>query len=128
MVDCMRVELYLVYHILNGIKEEEDMKKVVGICIYSKHYEDGEPCYQVWNFTVNHNGNSIPLVTYNLDCGPEPYKYHTFNDLYGSLINILKNNGFYTQVSSEFGRDFYNISFIEYGKVGISKFGYEKEA
>lgn len=101
------------------------MKKVVATCIYSEHWEDGPRVFQCWNFTVNHNGNNITLVEYQF--GAKPYEYRKFNDLYKSLLNILKNNGYYTQVSSEFGLDFYNIQFIKLGTATISKYGYTRE-
>lgn len=103
------------------------MKKVVATCIYSENWENGIKVCRCWNFTVNHNGNNITLVQYVPEYGPQPYVYETFNDMYGSLLNILKNNGYCTQVYTEFGRDFYNIQFIELGTVGISKYGYIKE-
>lgn len=103
------------------------MKKVVATCIYSKNWENCIEVYRCWNFTVNHNGNNITLVQYTPDIGTQPYMYHSFNDLYTSLLNILKNNGYCTQVYTEFGRDFYNIQFIELGTVGISKYGYINE-
>lgn len=102
------------------------MRKVVATCIYSKDVEG----FRCWNFTANtvsYGGNNITLVQYTPGDSPVPYAYADFNDLYASLLNILKQNGFYTQVSSEFGRDFYNIQFIELGTAVVSKYGYTRK-
>lgn len=104
------------------------MRKVTATCIYTSRWENGhKTAFQCWNFTVNHNGNNITLVQYLPAQKPYPYEYADFNDLYRFLINTLKNNGYYTQVTSQFGRDFYNIQFIELGMPVISKFGYLKK-
>lgn len=98
------------------------MKKVVATCIYSETAEG----FRCWNFTVNYRGENTTLVQYTPGEPHEPYVYTYFNDLYTSLINILKQNNFCTQVSTEFGRDFYNIQFIELGTTVISKYGHFK--
>lgn len=105
------------------------MRKVVATCIYSKEGTNGfgRRGFACWNFTVNHKGNNVTLVQYTPDIGPQPYMYLSFNDLYASLLNILKNNGYCTQVYTEFGRDFYNIQFIKLGTTVISKYGYVDE-
>lgn len=103
------------------------MRKVTATCIYSNGWKDGEKVFWCWNFTANHKGNNITLVQYTPGEDAMPYSYNDFNDLYRFLINTLKNNGYYTQVTSQFGRDFYNIQFIELGTPVISKFGYLKK-
>lgn len=103
------------------------MRKVVATCIYSEDWKNGIPSFQCWNFTINYKGNNITLIQYTPNVRPEPYVYHSFNVLYESLLNVLKNNGYCTQVYTEFGRDFYNIQFIKLGTTKIDKYGYVDE-
>lgn len=82
----------------------------------------------LYNLTVNHKSIITPLVRYDLNDSPKPYKYTCFNDLYKAVLNILKNNGFYTGFYTQFGRKWYDIQFINLNNpVIIEKFGLYEE-
>ena len=92
------------------------MKKVTATVIYKDN--------MLYNLTVVHKNAIIPLVRYSLEKDTKPYKYTCFNDLYKSVLNILKNNGFYTGFYTQFGRKWYDIQFINLNNpVNIEKFG-----
>lgn len=71
----------------------------------------------IYNLTVNHKGVLIPLVA---------YEKRTFQTMYKSVLNILKNNNFYCGHYEQFGRRWYDIQFINLeNPVNIEKFGME---
>ena len=81
------------------------MQKVTAICLH-KGYQ------KIVNFTaVKANGDLVPLIHDNTDS--IAYKYIHFLDMYRSLLNILKQNGFYVAHWKDFGADFYSINFID---------------
>ena len=81
------------------------MQKVTAICLH-KGYQ------KIVNFTaVKANGDLVPLIHDNPDS--IAYKYTHFLDMYRSLLNILKQNGFYVAHWKDFGADFYSINFID---------------
>lgn len=92
------------------------MRKATATVIYKDN--------MLYNLTVNHKSNITPLVRYDLNDSPKPYKYTCFNDLYKAVLNILKNNEFYTGFYTQFGRKWYDIQFINLNNpVNIEKFG-----
>ena len=96
------------------------MKKATATVIYKNN--------MIYNLTVNHKNAIIPLVRYDLNDNPKPYKYACFNDLYKAVLNLLKNNGFYTGFYTQFGRQWYDIQFINLeNPVVIEKFGFNSE-
>lgn len=96
------------------------MKKVTATVIYKDN--------SLYNLTVIHKNAIIPLVRYSLENDTKPYKYTCFNDLYKSVLNILKNNNFYCGFYNQFGRRWYDIQFINLeNPVVIEKFGFNME-
>lgn len=96
------------------------MKKVTATVIYKDN--------MLYNLTVVHKNAIIPLVRYSLEKDTKPYKYTCFNDLYKSVLNILKNNNFYCGFYNQFGRRWYDIQFINLeNPVVIEKFGFNME-
>lgn len=85
------------------------MRKVSATVIYKDN--------TLYNLTVNHKGVLIPLVA---------YEKRTFQTMYKSVLNILKNNNFYCGYYEQFGRRWYDIQFINLeNPVNIEKFGME---
>lgn len=64
------------------------MKKASAIVLYDAKSN------QIYNLTINHNGNIIPLINYS-ESKVTPYKYKTFNEMYKCVLNFAKNNNFY---------------------------------
>lgn len=96
------------------------MQKVTATVIYKDN--------MLYNLTVIHKNAIIPLVRYSLENDTKPYKYTCFNDLYKSVLNILKNNNFYCGYYEQFGRRWYDIQFINLeNPVVIEKFGFNME-
>lgn len=96
------------------------MKKVTATVIYKDN--------MLYNLTVVRKNAIIPLVRYSLEKDAKPYKYTCFNDLYKSVLNILKNNNFYCGFYNQFGRRWYDIQFINLeNPVVIEKFGFNME-
>ena len=83
------------------------MKKVVCTVIYRKSTN------QIYNLTVNYKGSLTPLVRYYDGENPPPYKYQYFNDMYKSVLNILKNNNMYVGKYNEFNTIWYDIQWID---------------
>ena len=65
------------------------MRKVSATVIYKDN--------AIYNLTVNHKGVLIPLVAYDETSVKHPYEKRTFQTMYKSVLNILKNNNFYYQ-------------------------------
>lgn len=103
------------------------MRKAIATVIFNQGYNENGKTYSLYNLTVNHKGENITLLYYDMVRQEKPYKYNSFNEMYKSILIILKNNGFYTGYVEEFGRRFYNIQFIELGYNTISKYGYFPE-
>lgn len=98
------------------------MKKVTATVLYNPD------TLQIYNLTVNHKGEFIPLIRYQLNKSPFPYKYKCFNDLYKSVLKIMRTNNFYTNYAYQFGAAFYDIAFIDINNADhISKMSYIKE-
>lgn len=94
------------------------MRKVSATVIYKDN--------TLYNLTVNHKGDLIPLVAYDEISVKHPYKKRTFQTMYKSVLNILKNNNFYCAYYEQFGRRWYDIQFINLeSPVNIEKFGME---
>ena len=94
------------------------MRKVSATVIYKDN--------TLYNLTVNHKGVLIPLVAYDEISVKHPYEKRTFQTMYKSVLNILKNNNFYCGYYEQFGRRWYDIQFINLeNPVNIEKFGME---
>lgn len=80
------------------------MKKVNCICLHSNYKK-------IYNITViTKTGENITLLRY--DRKENPYEYKTFKELYKSVLNLLKNNGFYVGKEKMFDTYYYNIQFV----------------
>ena len=60
------------------------MRKVSATVIYKDN--------TLYNLTVNHKGVLIPLVAYDEISVKHPYEKRTFQTMYKSVLNILKNS------------------------------------
>lgn len=60
------------------------MRKVSATVIYKDD--------TLYNLTVNHKGVLIPLVAYDEISVKHPYEKRTFQTMYKSVLNILKNS------------------------------------
>lgn len=84
------------------------MEKASGIVLYKKSTG------QIYNFTVNHKGNYIPLIRYGIDDKAQPYKYgDDFQAMYKSVLNIARENNFTFGKYHGFSMDFYDIAWID---------------
>ena len=94
------------------------MRKVSATVIYKDN--------TLYNLTVNRKGVLIPLIAYDETSVKHPYEKRTFQTMYKSVLNILKNNNFYCGYYEQFGRRWYDIQFINLeNPVNIEKFGME---
>lgn len=83
------------------------MKQVVATCIYQNN--------MIYTLAVQYKDRSVTLVSYEsslTDGRSKPYQYKCFNDMYKSILSILKQNGYYTKSFTAFNSVFYNINFI----------------
>lgn len=83
------------------------MKKVLAIVLYMKS------TLQIYSLTAVHKSENIPLIRYNVNDTIQPFKYQQFNDLYKSVLNILKENNMYVSKYQEFNTVWYNIQWID---------------
>ena len=84
------------------------MKKVVATVLVKD--------YEIINLTINDNkGTSLTLTP-----SPSPMRFHSTEELYGYVLEVLKNNGFYTHVYKEFGKSWYNIQVIDLNNPSIT--------
>ena len=60
------------------------MKKASAIVLYDAQSN------QIYNLTINHNGNLIPLINYS-ESKATPYKYKTFNEMLRVLASVTSN-------------------------------------
>ena len=104
--------------ILKGV---ENMKKASATVIYDSVSN------QIYNLTINHNGEYINLIHYDLNKSPQPYKYETFQGLYETILNFARNNGYYYGRYQAFGSTWYDIQWIDLNNPTIiSKYGYKE--
>lgn len=70
---------------------------------------------QIYNITViKSNGDKVCLLTYeNEDKACIPYRYNRMCELISDVLQILKNNNFYTTSHNEFNSTLWNINFID---------------
>ena len=95
------------------------MKKVTATVIYKDN------C--IYNLTVNNKGRLTTLIAYDETDVKHPYANRTFQTMYKSVLNILKNNNFYCGYYEEFGKRWYDIQFINLeNPVEVNKFGIDK--
>lgn len=78
--------------------------KRVSVIIIHENYKTIE------TMTIRYN-NSAQLVDLIRE-NEKPYKYEYFNDLYKSVLNILKNNNMYAKCWSGFNAKWYDIQWI----------------
>ena len=82
----------------------------------------------MFSLTANHQGNLIPLVSYWKEKSVQPHKYDDFQDMYTSILNILKNNNFYVGKYVEFNAIWYDIQWIDMDNpIRVDKFAYLKK-
>lgn len=82
------------------------MRKVKAICVYKDN--------KVYNLTAQLKDTNITLIHYDLeDTKITPFHHTTFEDLYRSVLGVLKNNDMYVGHYEEFNRKWYDISFID---------------
>ena len=97
------------------------MKKASGTVLYKRSTN------QIQYLAINHKNNLIPMINYSVE-KVQPYKYKTFNDMYKTVLNFAKNNGFYYASYKEFNRIFYDIQWIDTeNPCKIEKFGFNAE-
>ena len=71
----------------------------------------------------NQSGELITLIRDN----EKPYKYDCVNDMYKSVLTILKNNNMYAKWYGAFGVKWYDIQWInEKNPLAIESFGYNE--
>ncbi len=96
------------------------MKKASAIVLYDAKSN------QIYNLTINHNGNIIPLINYS-ESKVTPYKYKTFNEMYKCVLNFAKNNNFYYGRYKEFGSIWFDVSWIDINNpTKIQKFAFKE--
>ena len=83
------------------------MRKVLAIVLYNKS------TLQIYSLTAVHKNENIPLIHYNINDVIQPFKYQQFNDLYKSILNILKENNMYVSKYQQFNAVWYNIQWID---------------
>lgn len=98
------------------------MRKCIATVIYNKEWKDNGFVYTIHNFSVYYQNSLIPLINYAGE-NVKPYEYKSWNEMYDTLLNFLKNNNFRTDYYDSFGVRFYNIQFIQIGSTVIQKFG-----
>lgn len=98
------------------------MKKASATVIYKP--ETG----QIYNLTLNHGGNLINLIHYDVNHGPQPYKYPYFSEVYRTVLSFTKQNGFYLGRYKNFGLTWYDIQWIDISNpTFVKKHGYDVE-
>lgn len=96
------------------------MRKVTAICVHDN-------MKQIYNLSVvTSQGITIELVRYKKGDKIKPYCYFDFQDLYKSVLNLLKQNDFYVSKYTAFESDFYNVNFIDMNNpCKIEKYGFK---
>ena len=77
------------------------MKKVVATLVVKDN--------EIVNLSVNDNKGSL----INLTPATPSNHFNKFKELYECVLNILKNNGYYTHSYKAFGSAWYNIQVID---------------
>lgn len=97
------------------------MRKASAIVLYNAQTK------QVYNLTIKHKGDLIPMVIDGTKDRTQPYCYESFTELYQAILNVAKHNGFYYDSYSAFGANWYDISWIDINNpVTIAKYGFRK--
>ena len=96
------------------------MKKVSAIVVYSEKVT----YFQVYNLTVKtKDSERITLISY--PCNSDlPYKYAYFQDMYQSILNILKNNNFYVKQWKDYGCLWYDIDFVNVDDYNVQRYAF----
>lgn len=93
------------------------MKKVNCIVLYKF-----ENCnYVLLNVTVKHKHQHIEL--FDTIRNNTIKTYNSLNEMYKTILLILKQNGFYVHSFEIFNQTWYDIDFIDINKVMIETFG-----
>lgn len=106
---------------------ERGMRKCTASVIYSCNLKAEE--YQIYSLAVTYKGHLFNLLRYDKEAKPEPYKYNSFERMYESVLNIMKNNHFYPGFYREFDRRWYDIQWINMYDFVVDQYGlpYRKE-
>ena len=100
-------------------KGEKNMKRVSVIVIH-----DNYKTIKTMVARYNQSGELIRLITDTY----KPYRYDCINDLYKSVLTILKNNNMYAKWYGAFGVKWYDIQWInEKNPLAIESFGYNEK-
>lgn len=92
------------------------MRKATAIVIYK-----GTTLY---NLTIEHKGARITLLSCDNDLQREIYTFSTFSQLYYKVLGLCKGNNFKIDSYLQFGKNWYDISFIDLDKpYKVEKFG-----
>lgn len=97
------------------------MKKASAIVVYNPVSN------QIYNLTINHKGNLINMIHYELNGRIQPYKYGSFKEVYETVLSFAKNNGFYYGKYEQFGMEWFDIAWIDISNPAIvNKYGYRR--
>lgn len=77
--------------------------------------------YVLLNVTVKHKHSNIKL--FDTIRHSTIKEYNSLNEMYKSILLILKNNGFYVHSFEAFNQTWYDIDFIDIDKCMIETFG-----
>ena len=96
------------------------MRKVTAIVVYSEKTN----YFQIYNMTVKTKDcTNIKLVSYSKD-SDLPHKYALFQDMYQSILNILKNNNFYVKSWKDYGCLWYDIDFVNADTYDVQRYAF----
>jgi len=82
---------------------------------------------QIYNLTIKHKLAYINFIHYDMQAQPKPYKYPSFHELYQTVLNQAKVNGFYYDSYTAFNAIWYDIAWIDINNPTlINKYGFKK--
>ena len=81
---------------------------------------------QLYNVTViTKDAERVTLLQYFKGSGAQPYRHRTFQDVYSTVLSLLYQNGFKVKSWQDFGKDWYNIQWIDlYSPTTVGRFSY----
>lgn len=86
-------------------------------CTCTVIYKYVEKRYEILNITVKHKNENIPLYAAN-----EQYRF--FDEMYSTVLAILKANNFYVHTWKMFKSTWYDIDFIDIETCEINRYPY----